>query len=207
VTIAQTKRRILTTAVASDGTSLHLLKLLLQLLNGGVGAFKILVEPVTLADELLLPLSESVLLNLDLLGESLSERLFFLLELRVVQLSWSGLAELSGLHLLCSVCLVVCLLGGVNEIEHVSSDEDRSQLLEVAVIVILDFGNTPAVLATLYDAAIAGLDILLRTNDGKWHGCHETSGVCRSLLIIFFDRGCIDLDTLGLNDSTDLCES
>lgn len=124
VTIAQTQRINLTTAMASDGTALHLLELLLQLLNGSVGAFQILVESVTLADELLLPLSEAVFLDLYLLGESFSERFFLLLELGVIQLSWPSLAELSGLHLLCSVCFVVCLLGSMDEIKHMGSNED-----------------------------------------------------------------------------------
>lgn len=108
--------------MAPYGAALHLLKLLLELLDSGVSALKVLVESVTLADELLLPLTEPVFLNLDLLRESLSQALFLFLELRVVEFSRSGLAELSRLHLLGSVGLIVCLLGGVNQIKHVSAN-------------------------------------------------------------------------------------
>lgn len=153
--------RLLTTAVAADGTALQLLELALELLNLGVGLFKILVETVTLSNELLLPLAEALLLDLDLLRESLAQSLLFLLELGVVELLGTGLAELAGLHLLRAVRLVVELLCCVDEIQHVSADQDRPELLEVAVVLVLDLGNTPRVLAALNDAAVAGLDILL----------------------------------------------
>ena len=111
---------------------------------------------ITLRDELLLPLSESLLLDLDLLGESLLRRaLFLFLELGVVQLSWSSLAELAGLHLLGAVCLVVRFFGGVDEIQHVGSNQDGAELLEVAVVLVLNLCNTPRVLATLDDAPVA----------------------------------------------------
>lgn len=114
----------LATTVGSDSGSLHLLEFLLQGLDGCVCALEILVETITLADELLLPLSESVLLDLDLLCESLSETLFLFLELGVIEFSWSGLTEFAGLHLLSTVSFVVGFLGCVDEIQHVCSDQD-----------------------------------------------------------------------------------
>ena len=200
------KEMILTTTVAANSIALHLLKLLLQRLDRGVCALQILVQAITLTNELLLPLSESVFLNLNLLRESLSEILFLFLELRVVKLSWSGLTEFTGLHLLGAVCFVVCFFGGVDKIEHVGSDENRAQLLEIAVVFVLDFCDTPRVLTALDNAAIAGLDILLGADDGKWHGSHQASCVLCGSLVIFLDRWGVNLDTLGLDNSSNLCD-
>ena len=87
---------------------------------------------------MLLPLPEPGLLRLDLLGELLPECLFFLLELGVVEFLDLGLAKLASFHLLLPVVLVVELLSGGNEIKHVRADQQRSQLLEIAVVLILD---------------------------------------------------------------------
>ena len=194
----------LTTAVRSDSSSLHLLELALELLDSSVCAFQILVEAISLGNELLLPLSETVLLDLDLLGESLAETLFLLLELWVVKLSWSCFSELSGLHLLGTIGLVVCFLGGVNEVEHVGTDENRTKLLEVTVILVFNFGYTPCVLATLNDTTISGLNILLGTDNSEWHSSHEAAGVLSSGLIVLLNRWGVDLDALRLDDCLDL---
>lgn len=190
--------------MAADSAALHGLELGLELLDLSVGLLEILVEAVALRDELLLPLSEALLLDLDLLGEALSESLLLLLELGVVELSGSGLAELASLHLLGAVGLVVQLLSGVDEVEHVSSDQDGAELLEVAVVLVLNLGNTPRVLATLDDAAVASLDVLLGTDDRERHGGHEAASVLSSGLIVLLDRGLVDLDVLGLNDRDNL---
>jgi len=190
--------------VAADSAALHLLQLLLELLDLSMGLLEILVETVALGDELLLPLTETLLLDLDLLGETLSESLLLFLELGVVELSGTSLAELAGLHLLSTVSLVVQLLGGVDKVEHVCSDQDGAELLEVAVVLVLNLGNTPRVLATLDDTAITGLDVLLGTNNGKRHGVHEAASVLGSGLIVFLDRGLVDLDVLSLNDGDNL---
>lgn len=194
----------LSAAVASDGTTLHGLKLVLQLLDLGMGLLEILIETITLSNELLFPLSEALLLDLDLLSETLSQSLLLLLELGVVELPGSGLAKLASLHLLCSVGLVVQLLSGVDEVEHVSADQDGSQLLEVTVVLVLDLGNAPRVLAALDDATIAGLDILLGSDDGKRHSSHKATRVLSGSLVILLDRGLVDLDVLGLDDTDNL---
>jgi hypothetical protein len=169
-----------------------------------VSGLEILVESVTLGDELLLPLSETALLDLDLLGEPLAQVLFLLLELGVVQLAGSCLAELAGLHLLGAVGFVVGLLGSVNKIQHVGADQDGTELLEIAVVLVLNLGNTPGILATLNDTAIVGLDILLRTNDGERHSSHQAAGVGGGVLIILLNRRGVDLDALGLDNSANL---
>lgn len=194
----------LSATVASDSISLHSLKLVLQLLDLGVGLLEILIETITLSNELLFPLSEALLLDLNLLSESLSQSLLLFLELRVVELPGSSLAEFASLHLLCSVGLIVKLLSSVDKVEHVGADQDGSQLLEVAVVFVLDLGNTPRVLTTLDDAAIAGLDVLLRADDGKRHSGHKATRVLGSSLVILLDRGLVDLDVLGLDDAHNL---
>lgn len=169
-----------------------------------MGSLQIFVEAVALGDKLLLPLSESLFFDFDLLGETLAEVLFLLLELRVVQLAWSSFSEFPGLHLLGTVRFVVRLLGGVDEVEHVSTDEDGSELLEVAVVLILDLGNTPRILATLYDLALVVLDVLFRANDGEWHGSRQTTGMGGGVFVIFLNGWLIDLDTLRGNNGTNL---
>lgn len=143
----------------------NLLHFRLELLDNGVALLQILVESVALGNELLLPLSESLFLHLDLLCESLAERLFFLLEFGVVQLAWTSLAEFARLHLLCTVCLVVVFLGRVNKVEHVCADKDGAEFLEIAVLLVLDLSNTPCVLTTLDSASVVGLNILLGSDD------------------------------------------
>ena len=87
---------------------------------------------------MLLPLAEARLLGLDLVGELLAQLLFLLAELRVVELLDLGLAELARLHLLLAVVLVVVLLRRGDEVQHVGADQKLAELLEVAVILILN---------------------------------------------------------------------
>jgi hypothetical protein len=87
---------------------------------------------------MLLPLTEAQLLLLDLLGEALAQGLLLLLELEVVALPRPGLSRLAGLELLLAVVLVVELLRRRNEVEHVRTDEQRAQLAEITVLVVLD---------------------------------------------------------------------
>lgn len=190
--------------MTANSATLHLLKLLLQALNRRMRALQILIQTITLTNKLLLPLSEPVLLNLDLLRKPLSQRLFLLLELRVIKLARSRLAEFASFHLLGAVSFIVRFLGGVDEIQHMSSDQNRAQLLEVAVVFVLDFCYAPAVLAALDNAAVGGLDIFLGSDHGEWHGCHEGSGMLGSGLVVLLNRWCVDFDALGLNDCTDL---
>lgn len=87
---------------------------------------------------MLLPLPEAGLLRLDLLREALPELLLFLLELGVVELLDLAFAILARLHLLLAVVLVVRLFGGGDKVQHVGADEERAQLAEIAVVLILD---------------------------------------------------------------------
>lgn len=113
---------VLATAVAANCTSLHLLKLGFELFDLGMGLLEIFIEAVALRDKLLLPLSEALLFDLNLLCEAFAESFLFLLKFRVIQLAGTGLAELASLHLLSTVRLVMQFLGGVDEIKHVGSN-------------------------------------------------------------------------------------
>ncbi len=190
--------------MAADSTALHRLELGLQLFDLSVSLLEILVETVAFGNELLLPLAEALLLDLDLLSETLAECLLLLLKLGVVELAGTGLAKLACFHLLGAVSFVVKLLGGVDEIEHVSADENGSKLLKVAVVLILDLGDTPRVLTALDNTSVGGLDVLLGTNHSKWHSRHEATRVLGSSIVILLNRGLVNLNILRLDDGGDL---
>ncbi len=86
---------------------------------------------------MLLPLTESGLFQLDLLGESFAESFLLFSVFRVIELFDFWFAKFTGFHLRESVCLVVVLFGGGDEIEHVRTDEQRTQFLEITVVVVL----------------------------------------------------------------------
>lgn len=169
-----------------------------------MSTLQVLVQAISLRNQLLLPLSEPLLLDLDLFCETFSERLFLFLELWLVQLARSGLSEFTCLHLLRPVSLVVLLLGGCDEIKHVVANQDGAELLEIAVLLVLNLSNTPGVLTALDDAAVGGLDVLLGTDDGERHGGDECAGVGSGVLVVLLNWWLIDLDTLSFNDISDL---
>jgi hypothetical protein len=92
----------------------------------------------------------------------------------------------------------------MDEVEHVGADEDGAEFLEVAVLFILDFGNTPGVLAALDSAAVGGGDIALGADDGEGHGSDKGAGVLEASLVVFFERWGVNLDALGFDDGADL---
>ena len=180
-------------ASASPGhAALHALDLGLELLDDGVALLEVLVEAVPLGDELLLPLPEALLLDLDLLGKALAESLFLLLELGVVQLPGAGLAKLPCLHLLCAVCLVVVLLGGVDEVKHVSSDQDSTELLEVTVLLVVHLNHTPRVATTADLAAFGSLNLGVGADDGKGNLGHDLVVLRDRLFVVQFIAGALE---------------
>ncbi|KAI3485853.1 hypothetical protein L1887_50651 [Cichorium endivia] len=167
------------------------------------GSLEVLVEAVALGDEVLLPLSEARLLELDLLGEALAQHLLLLLELGVVELLHLGLAKLARLHLRLAVVLVVLLLGGVDEVEHMRADEQRAQLLEIAVLFVLHLGHTPQVLAALDHAAVGRAHVFGAADDGEGHGAHELLGVLGARRIVHLERRRVGADVLRRNHLAD----
>jgi hypothetical protein len=184
--------------------ALHAFDLSLELLDDRVALLEVLVEAIPLGDELLLPLPEALFLDLDLLGEALAESLFFLLKLGVIELAGTSLAEFAGLHLACAVCLIVVLLGCVNKVEHVGANEDGSQFLEIAVLLILHLSYTPAVLTTLDSPSIGSSDVALAANDGEGHSLDERACVLEAGIIVLLERRGVDLDVLSIDNSADL---
>ena len=152
---------------------------------------------------MLFPLSETGLLGLDLLGEALPELFLFLLEFGVVHLLDLWLSKLPRLHLLLSVVLVVELFGRRDQVQHVRPDEKRAQLAEITVVLVLDLGNTPKVLATLDDTPVGGLDVLSRADDGKRHGVGKHTSMLRGSLVVGLDRGLVNTDPLRSDDLPD----
>ena len=153
---------------------------------------------------MLLPLPEARLLGLDLLREPLAESLLLLLELGVLELARLALAELADLHLRLAVVLVVELLRCRDEVEHVRANEEGTQFAEIAVVLVLDLGDTPEILTTLDGATIVGLDVFGTANDGEGHGGGEETGVLGTLLVVGLDWRSIDPDALGTNDIANL---
>lgn len=194
------------TTTASNAANLRSLDIVLQLLDNGVALLEVLVQTVALGNQLLLPGSESLLLNLDLLGKALPQSLLLFLELGVVQLARSCLAELASLHLLAAVSLVVVLFGGVDQVEHVCADKDSAKLLEVAVLLVLNLGNAPCVLTALDSASVGGGHILFAANNREGHGVDEGLSVLHGWLVVFLEWGLVDFDSLSINDAADLGE-
>ena len=87
---------------------------------------------------MLLPLPEPALFSFDLFREAFPERLLLFLKLGVIDPLGLAVARLAGLHLLLTVVLIMQFLRHGNEIQHVSADQQRTQLAEVAVGLILD---------------------------------------------------------------------
>ncbi|KAH9822081.1 hypothetical protein Tdes44962_MAKER04756 [Teratosphaeria destructans] len=172
-----------------------------------MAALQILVQAIPLGNQLLLPLPESLLFDLDLLCESLPERLLLFLELGVIQLPRPCLAKLPRLHLLRAVCFVVVLFSRVDEVKHVRADENGAQLLEIAVLLVLDFSDTPGVLTSLDSATIRRGNVALGADDGERHGRNQGAGVLETSLVVFLERRLVNLDALRLNHSSDLGKS
>jgi hypothetical protein len=71
---------------------------------------------------MLLPLPEPGLLALDLLGEAFTKGFLFLFEFGIIGLLHSGFAELSGLHLLLTVVLIVDVFSCRDQVKHVRAN-------------------------------------------------------------------------------------
>lgn len=77
-----------------------------------------------------------------------------------------GTALLQCQKLLGAESLVVDLRRGLNQILQVGAGKEVAEVDELAVVLILDVDNTPAVLATT-DLLASNNDGLLRSNNGE----------------------------------------
>ena len=65
---------------AATVANLEVVQLSFQLLDSAVCGLKVLVEPITFSNEMLLPLTEARFLSLDLFGETTAQAFLFFLE-------------------------------------------------------------------------------------------------------------------------------
>lgn len=112
-------------------------------------------------------------------------------------------AHLPRLHLRLTVVLVVKLLRRSDQVKHVSADEKRTQLLKVAVLLILNLCHTPKVVTSLDGPAIASLHVLRRANDGEGHSAHERLCMLCAGLVVDLDGRRVDADALRVDDFAD----
>ena len=90
------------------------------------------------ATHVLLPLPEPRFLGLHLFRDPLPKRLLLLLELGVLELARLLLPKLAHLHLRLPVVLVVQFFRRGDQVQHVRPDEQRAQLAEITVVLVLD---------------------------------------------------------------------
>lgn len=118
-----------------------------------------------------------------------------------------GLSKLAGFHLDLAVVLIVDFLRGRNKVMHVRADQKVTQLLKVAVFLVLYFGTTPGILTTLDLTAIGRNDVFCRTNNRERHGTHNVLVLCGNGFVITFDWTRIDANVLGSDNIQDLANS
>lgn len=113
-------------------------------------------------------------------------------------------AKLASLHLDLAVVFIVVLLCRRDQIQHVRSDQQASQLFEITVIVVFYFCNTPRVLAALDSAAISSKDILCRSNDREGHGSHDVDVALGRGFVVALNGRRIALDVLSRDNISNL---
>lgn len=135
-----------------------------------------------------LPLTETGLFLLDLLGKGQTQTFLLLLVLRVLVLLLLCLAKLAGLHLDLAVVFVVQVFGGVDQVVHMRANQEVAELLKVTVVFIFDLGTAPGVLTAL-DAALVSCDnIFGRANHGEGHRTHNVTVARGHALVLALNR-------------------
>ena len=101
-----------------------------------------------------------------------------------------------------------------------STNNERTEFLEVAMILILDcpavqkinndanrfnrgrrtFSNSPEVFSTFDGSTIVSSDVLRATDDGEWHSGGQESSVFGRRFVVGVDRRLVDSNPLRLND-------
>lgn len=103
-----------------------------------------------------------------------------------------------------AIVFIMDLLGGRDEVEHVSPDEQAAQFAKIAVGVVLDFGDAPGVLASLDVSAVVRQDVLCGANHREWHGGHDVGVALGGCVVVAFDQTRVHLDVLCCNHATNL---
>lgn len=108
--------------------------------------------------------------------------------MEMVHIGLLGLAKLASSHLLLSVVFIMDLLGRGYQIQHVATDQEISQLLKIAMLLVLDFSDTPRVLTTENFASVWCAHSLCRSDNGEGHCRHDVSVARRHFFIVALDR-------------------
>lgn len=148
--------------------------------------------------ELLFALSQLALLLVDLLLEDhlhlhlhllelllVQRALLLLLDRRVDLLEHAGvLLDTHCCELLRAVVLVENVVGVLLELFHMSADKHLSELDEIAMLLVVDFNDTPWHSATADLAAISCDNLVIRTDNGKGNLGHDLLVLGNGLLVI-----------------------
>jgi hypothetical protein len=108
-------------------------------------------------------------------------------------------------ELLRSVVLVESIVGVLLEFLHVCSDQHLAQLDEIAVLLIVDFNDTPWVFASADLATICTRDLRVGTHDSKGDLRHDLVVLGNRLIIIKLVSGTLEyLDVMMFDISKNL---
>src|SRR5277367_817258 len=94
------------------------------------------------------------------------------------------------------------ILGSLNKIQHVSPNQKTPQLLEITMLLILNFCNSPKILSAFDHLALRSLNILVTANDSKRHRSSQIPGMISSLTIILINRWSKDFNRLRSDNFT-----
>lgn len=202
-TPTSTRRQRRSSPLCAPAVASHGVELCLESFDSTVCLFEVLIEAVSLGNEMRLPLTEARLLELDLLCEAAAQGLLLLAVLWVVELLDLWLTELASLHLLLPVVLVVSFLCRGDQVEHMGADEEGSQLLEIAMLLVFDLGHTPQIVASLDQPSVSCLHVFCGAYDGEGHGAHERLCVLRARRVVCLDGWRVNSDTLAVDDLAD----
>lgn len=215
--LASERESTLATLLLFDGSpALDALLLLLELLSLSV---ELLLHLAVTGVQLLFALLEFVLLFLNLLLEYHLHFEFHLRELLLVQRallllldSWVDLFEhariLSDTHrgeLVGTVVLVQVIVGMLLEVFHVGADEHLSQLDKVAVLLVVDFDDTPWVSAAANLAAFGCRYFGVGTDDCERYLGHDLVILGNGLLVVELVAWALEnIDVVVVDISKDL---
>lgn len=91
--------------------------------------------------------------------------------------------------LLCPPILIENIIGIFAQFLHVGSDEHLTEFDKVTVVLVINLDDTPGVNTTADNAAIGGLDRLIRTDYGKRNLACYFFSLGDSFLILVLIRG------------------
>src|SRR5436190_9500920 len=94
------------------------------------------------------------------------------------------------------------IFSSLNESQHVSPNQKTTQLLKIAMFLILNFSNSPKILSSLDNFTLWSLNILITSNNSKGHSSSQILCMISSLTIIFINGWSKNFNPLGSNNFT-----